>query len=629
MGEFILQFAPEACAGRSRAPMRFALFIIAVAGYDCQRREALAPIGRTAKSRPSGGNIMMRSALVAALMSAAVPVLALAQSADDLKNDHKTPGDVLTYGMGYGQNRFSPLTHINRDNVKRLVPAWSYSMADNRGQEAQPLLKDGIIYLTDHEKTVALDALSGRQIWKSVIEYPPETTRVVCCGIVNRGAALFDGKLYRTTLDAHVIALDIKTGKEVWRTKSSDPKDGYSMTVAPLVANGVVIAGVAGAEFGHRGYLEGLDTQTGQQLWRTYTIPAPGEPGSETWVGDSVLIGGGSTWITGSYDPELDLVFWGTGNPAPWNPLNRKGDNLHTNSILAIQPKTGKVVWSYQKTPNDPFDYDGVNELVQADLTVDGTPRKVIMQADRNGFLYVLERATGKLLKANPFVRVTWAERIDLATGRPVWTDVTKGALEGKQVQVFPALVGGKNWHPMAYNPETKLIYLNSMDFGWDYQLLPLSEVSNLKPGQPAYGVKRPFIYLYEDPNGRGYTRAIDPLTGQSKWAVPNKTPNFAGTLVTAGGLVFTGRLTGEFIALDADTGKTLWEFQTSAGIVGQPITWEHDGKQYLTVTSGATGPYVMRAGDPNLANVPAGGSVWTFKLFEEYSGPQRAASAN
>ncbi len=572
---------------------------------------------------------MMRSALVAALMSAAVPVLALAQSADDLKNDHKTPGDVLTYGMGYAQNRFSPLTHINRDNVKRLVPAWSYSMADNRGQEAQPLVKDGIIYLTDHEKTVALDALSGRQIWKSVIEYPPETTRVVCCGIVNRGAALFDGKLYRTTLDAHVIALDVKTGKEVWRTKSADPKDGYSMTVAPLVADGVVIAGVAGAEFGHRGYLEGLDTQTGKQLWRTYTVPAPGEPGSETWIGDSVLIGGGSTWITGSYDPELDLVFWGTGNPAPWNPLNRKGDNLHTNSILAIQPKTGKVVWSYQKTPNDPFDYDGVNELVQADLTVDGTPRKVIMQADRNGFLYVLERATGKLLKANPFVRVTWAERIDLATGRPVWTDVTKGALEGKQVQVFPALVGGKNWHPMAYNPETKLIYLNSMDFGWDYQLLPLSEVSNLKPGQPAYGVKRPFVYLYEDPNGRGYTRAIDPLTGQSKWAVPNKTPNFAGTLVTAGGLVFTGRLTGEFIALDADTGKTLWEFQTSAGIVGQPITWEHDGKQYLTVTSGATGPYVMRAGDPNLANVPAGGSVWTFKLFEEYSGPQRAASAN
>src|SRR5262249_27034787 len=277
-----------------------------------------AKVGNPKNPTP-GGSDMMRPALLAALMSAALPVLALAQSADDLKNDDKTPGDVLTYGMGYSQQRYSPLTHINRDTVKRLVPAWSYSMADNRGQEAQPLVKDGIIYLTDHEKTVALDALSGREIWKSVIEYPLDTTRVVCCGIVNRGAALFEGRLYRTTLDAHVIALDIKSGKEIWRTKSSDPKDGYSMTVAPLVADGVVIPGVAGAEFGIRGYLEGLDAQTGAQLWRTYTIPAPGEAGSETWPGESLKNGGGSTWITGSYDPDLDLVFWGTGNPAPWN----------------------------------------------------------------------------------------------------------------------------------------------------------------------------------------------------------------------------------------------------------------------------------------------------------------------
>ena len=566
----------------------------------------------------------MKSILVTVLLTVAVPMLALAQSAEDLKNDHKAPGNVLTYGMGYSQQRFSPLTRINRDNVKRLVPAWSYSMADNRGQEAQPLVKDGIIYLTDHEKTVALDALSGHAIWKAMIEYPPETTRVVCCGIVNRGGALFDGKLYRATLDAHVIALDTKTGKEVWRTKSSDPKEGYSMTAAPLVANGVVIVGVAGAEFGHRGYLEGLDPQTGKQLWRTYTIPAPGDPGSETWPGDSGLHGGGSTWITGSYDPELDLVFWGTGNPAPWNPLLRQGDNLYTNSILAIRPKTGKMVWHYQMTPNDPFDYDGVNELVQADLTIDGAPRKVVMQANRNGFLYVVERATGKLLTASKFVKVNWAERVDMATGRPVWTEVTKGALEGKSVQVWPHLTGGKNWHPMSYSPVSKLIYVNTMAFGWDYQPLPREEVANLKPGQPHYGIKRPFVYLFDDPNGRGYLRAIDPLTGQSKWSVPFKSPNFAGTLVTASGLVFTGRLTGEFMAVDAETGKTLWEFQTSAGVVGQPITWELNGQQYVTVTNGATGPYVMRSGDPNLANVPAGGSVWTFKLFEEYSGPQR-----
>jgi len=518
----------------------------------------------------------MKSILVTVLLTVAVPMLALAQSAEDLKNDHKAPGNVLTYGMGYSQQRFSPLTRINRDNVKRLVPAWSYSMADNRGQEAQPLVKDGIIYLTDHEKTVALDALSGHAIWKAMIEYPPETTRVVCCGIVNRGGALFDGKLYRATLDAHVIALDIKTGKEVWRTKSSDPKEGYSMTAAPLVANGVVIVGVAGAEFGHRGYLEGLDPQTGKQLWRTYTIPAPGEPGSETWPGDSGLHGGGSTWITGSYDPELDLVFWGTGNPAPWNPLLRQGDNLYTNSILAIRPKTGKVVWHYQMTPNDPFDYDGVNELVQADLTIDGAPRKVVMQANRNGFLYVIERATGKLLAASKFVKVNWAERVDMATGRPVWTEVTKGALEGKSVQVWPHLTGGKNWHPMSYSPLSKLIYMNTMAFGWDYQPLPREEVANLKPGQPHYGIKRPFVYLFDDPDGRGYLRAIDPLTGQSKWAVPFKSPNFAGTLVTASSLVFTGRLTGEFMAVDAETGKTLWEFQTSAGVVGQPICHRH-----------------------------------------------------
>jgi alcohol dehydrogenase (cytochrome c) len=576
-----------------------------------------------------GGKVLMRVTIMAMLLSAIVPLIVLAQTADELKHDEKTPGDVLTYGMGYSQRRFSPLARINRDNVKRLVPAWSYSMADNRGQEAQPLVKDGVIYLTDHEKTIAIDALSGKQIWKSILEYPPDTTRVVCCGIVNRGAALFDGKLYRTTLDAHVIALDLTTGKEVWRTKSADPQDGFSMTGAPLVANGVVITGVAGAEFGHRGYLEGLDPQTGEQLWRTYSIPAPGEPGSETWAGESMKTGGGSTWITGSYDPELDLVFWGTGNPAPWNPLGRQGDNLYTNSILAIQPSTGKVVWWYQMTPNDPFDYDGVNELVQAELTIDGTPRQVIMQANRNGFLYLLERATGKLLAANKFVKVTWAERIDMATGRPVWTEVTKAALEGQNVQVWPSLIGGKNWHPMSYSPVSQLLYVNTTAFGWDYQPLPREEVSNLKPGQPHYGVKRPLVFLYDDPNGRGYLRAIDPLTGQSKWAVPFQSPNFSGTLVTAGGLVFTGRLTGEFMAVDADTGQRLWEFQTSAGIVGQPITWERDGKQYVTVTSGATGPYVMRAGDPNLANVPAGGSLWTFKLFEEYAALQRGAAAH
>jgi alcohol dehydrogenase (cytochrome c) len=559
---------------------------------------------------------MTRTTMLALLLSAAIPAMAHAQTADELKQDASTPGDVLTYGMGYAQHRYSPLTQINRQNVKRLVPAWAYSMSDNRGLEAQALVKDGAIFLTDHEKTVAVDALTGKEIWKAMIEYPPETTRVVCCGIVNRGAARFDGKLYRTTLDANVIALDIKTGKEVWRTKSSDPAEGYSMTVAPLVANGVVIAGVSGAEYGVRGYLEGLDAQSGKQLWRTYTIPAKGEPGSETWAGDSAKQGGGSTWVTGSYDPELDLVFWGIGNPAPWNPLLRRGDNLHTNSIVAFHPKDGKPVWFYQMTPNDPFDYDGVNELIHADLTIDGTAQKVIMQANRNGFLYVIERTTGKLLRANKFVKVNWADQIDMKTGRPVWSEDTKTVIaEGGKFLIYPAVAGGKNWAPMSFNPITGLLYVNTLDFGMNYETLPADQIANLKAGQPHYGVKFPGHY---DADKRGYLRAIDPLTGKAKWEIPFQSPNIAGTMVTAGGLVFTGQLTGEFFAADADSGKILWQFQTPSGVVGQPITWEKDGRQYITVTSGIGGVYALKSGDPRLVRVPAGGTLWTFKLFED-----------
>jgi alcohol dehydrogenase (cytochrome c) len=567
----------------------------------------------------------MKFNLIAALfVIGALPMIGQAQTASELVSSDTTPANVLTYGMGYAQHRFSALKQIDRDTVKRLVPAWVYSMSDNRGQEAQALVKDGVIFLTDHEKTVAVDAMTGKELWKSMIEYAPETTRVVCCGIVNRGGALFDGKLYRTTLDDYVIALDARTGSEVWRTKSSEPKDGYSMTSAPLVVNAVVIVGVSGAEYGARGYLEGYDAQTGARLWRTYTIPGPGEAGSDSWPPGTASHGGGSTWVTGSYDAELDLVFWGTGNPAPWNPLNRRGDNLYTNSVLAVRPQTGEVVWHYQMSPNDPFDYDGVNEWIVADLAIGGSPRKVIMQANRNGFLYVIDRANGKLLAANPFVKVTWADRIDLATGRPVWSADTKKVIEsGGKMRVYPSVSGGKNWGPMSFSPVAHLLYINTLDFGMDYETAPVEQIANLKPGDPHYGVKFPRVF---DPDKRGYLRAVDPLTGKALWEVPFKSPNIAGTLVTAGGLVFTGQLTGEFMAFNSDTGERLWEFQTSSGVVGQPITWERNGKQYVTVTSGTGGVYALKSGDPNLAHVPAGGSLWTFKLFEEYA-PQRTSS--
>ena len=556
--------------------------------------------------------LTVRVLLLSTLLSAPV----MAQSAKDLINDAKTPDDVLTYGMGYNQQRFSPLTQINTKNVKRLVPAWSYSLANNYGEEAQALVKDGVIYLTSQNKTVAVDALTGKEIWKSMLEYPADTTRVVCCGIVNRGAAIYDGKLFRTTLDAHVIALDLKTGKELWNVKSSGVDDGGAMTGAPLVANGVVMNGIAGAEYGVRGFIEGHDPNTGKQLWRIYTVPRPGEKGADTWPDNAARASGGSTWNTGSYDPDLDLVFWGVGNPAPWNPLDRKGDDLYTDSILAFHPKTGEIVWHYQTSPNDPFDHDGINSIVLADMKTPQGVRKVVMQASRNGFFYVLDRATGKLLAANNYVKVTWADGVDLATGRPRWTMDMKSVIENTtKITTFPSISGGTNWFPMSYSPVTGLAYVNTLNMGMEYQPLPRSEVHDLKVGDPYRGVK--ISNVYPDSH-RGILKAIDPMTGKAKWEVPFTSPNWAGTMVTAGGVVFTGELTGEFIALDAKTGKILWKFQTPSGIIGQPITWERNGKQYVTVTSGTGGVYVLKTPDPNLAHVPAGGSLWTFKLFDE-----------
>ncbi len=559
----------------------------------------------------------MRSIIIATAFTMALPVAAFAQSDEDLRNAGKNLSDILTYGMSYNQQRFSPLDQINRQTVKRLVPAWSYSMTSNHGEESQALIKDRVMYVTSHDKTVAVDALTGKEIWKTLIEYAPETTRVVCCGIVNRGAAIYQGKLFRTTLDARVVALDMKTGKEVWSVKSADTKDGYAMTGAPLIANGVVINGVAGAEFGSRGFLEGHDPATGKTLWRWYTVPRPGEPGADTWPDNAVAASGGSTWTTGSYDPELDLVFWGIGNPAPWNPLLRKGDNLYTESIVALRPKTGELIWHYQMSPNDPFDHDGVNALVQADIPTASGTRKVVMQAGRNGFFYVLERATGKLIAANTYVKVTWASGVDLETGRPVWTEPTKQVINGPaKITTYPNISGGTNWFPMSYSPLTGFAYVNTIAIGMVYEPESIETIKNLKPGQPHYGVKRQ--NLFPDPEPRGYLKAIDPLTGKSKWETGFKSPNWAGTLVTAGGLVFTGTLTGEFVAVDVDTGKILWQFQTPSGIIGQPVTWERDGKQYVTITSGIGGVYALKTPDPNLTNVPAGGTLWTFKLFEE-----------
>ncbi|ERF81941.1 methanol/ethanol family PQQ-dependent dehydrogenase [Bradyrhizobium viridifuturi] len=552
---------------------------------------------------------MRRIALAASLVILA-SYGASAQTNEQLVKGATDTSNVLNYGMGYNLQRFSTLNQINKDTVKNLVPVWNYSLNDDRSEESQPLVYQGVLYVTTHNATIAIDAKTGKQIWKTKVEYPAETPRIVCCGIINRGAALYDGKLFRTTLDANVIALDAKTGKELWREKAADIKEGYSMTVAPLVADGVVITGISGAEFGTRGFIDGWDPATGKKLWRTYTIPTPDEPGGDTWKGDTWKLGGGSTWITGSYDAELNTVYWGIGNPGPFNAAVRPGDNLYTCSVLALDPKTGKIKWHYQFSPNNPFDYDSVAEMVLADMNVEGKPTKVLMDANRNGFFYVLDRTNGKLLAANPYVNVNWATGVDMKTGRPIETDIVKDARDGKKVTVYPSILGGKNWEPMSFNPQTGLAYANTLAFGGKYK----SEPATFKQGEWYVGMD--LTDPWEWGTGpRGHLKAIDPMTGKAKWEAPSDIPRFSGVLSTAGGVVFSGQLTGEFEAFDADTGKKLWQFQTGSGIEGQPITWQQDGVQYVAVNSGYGGVYSLFSGDERLAKVPPGGSLWVFAV--------------
>ena len=537
---------------------------------------------------------------------------ASAQSADQLVKGATDTANVLNYGMGYNLQRFSPLTQINKDNAKNLVPVWNYSFADDRSEESQPLVYQGVLYVTTHNATMAVDAKTGKQIWKSKIDYPAETPRVVCCGIINRGAALFDGKVFRTTLDANVIALDAKTGKELWRQKAADIKEGYSMTVAPLVADGVVITGISGAEFGTRGFIDGWDPATGKHLWRTHTVPTPDEPGGDTWKGDTWKLGGGSTWITGSYDPEQNTVFWGVGNPGPFNAAVRPGDNLYTCSVLALDPKTGKMKWHFQFSPNNPFDYDAVAEMVLADMNVEGKPTKVLMNANRNGFFYVLDRSNGKLLAANPYVKVNWASSIDLKTGKPVETDVTRDAREGKKVTVYPSILGGKNWQPMSFNPQTGLVYIPTNNVCMDWSV---SDV-NYKRGVFYLGAEFP---TKAGPGGfLGELVAWDPIANKKVWSIKEDLPFNGGTLTTGGNLVFSGNLHGDFRAIDAKNGKVLWSKNLGSGIGAGPVTYSVDGKQYVAIVVGRTAALPAFLGDIGkqmVAAAPEGGSLFVFAL--------------
>jgi alcohol dehydrogenase (cytochrome c) len=530
----------------------------------------------------------------------------------ELNNAGRNTDEVLTYGMSYNHNRYSPLAQINRGNIKRLVPVWNVSLQNDLGEQAQPMIYDGVMFVSNARWTYAIDALTGAVIWRTAVNYDPGTPSVVCCGVSNKGVAIFEGKVFRTTLDAHVVALDMKTGKEVWKHKVAEWKEGYSQTVAPLVANGVVITGCSGAEFGTRCFLDGWDPHTGKKLWRRYTTAGPGEKGHETWEPrETYLNGGASTWITGSYDPELDLVYWGTGNAGPWNGDNRKGDNLYAASVIAIRPKTGEIAWHYQFAPNDVWDWDSW-EMIQAEIPVNGQKRKVVMHVARNGFLYVLDRTNGQLLSAKPYEKVNWATHIDMATGRPVESEESRKLRRGEVIDMWPSINGAKNWGHAAFNPNTGLLYVNTNHSYSTYKFIPLGPY---KPGARYQFIENKYPPTPKD-TPSGHMEAIDPMTGKAKWRTPLiGQRNMSAMLATGGGLLFTGKNTGEFIALDADTGNVVWSFKTGSGINAQAITWTRNGKQYVTILSGLGGVTSGRRGLPD--TIPLGGSVWTFALLD------------
>lgn len=531
------------------------------------------------------------------------------------------------YGGDNGNTRYSTSKQINAENVTDLKVAWTLQLGSLRSQESTPIVVGDMMYVTSSfgPKTLfAVDAKTGEVRWRYSPEMPKGIEQYACCDVNNRGVAVADGKVIVGQLDANVVALDAKTGKEAWKTSIVDPTMGAVITSPPLVAGKVVITGYAGGEYGVRGSLVGLDLATGKELWRTYTIPGPGEPGHESWKGDSWKYGGGAVWNVGSYDPELNLVYFGTSNASPWSGAVRGNDssdigkftNLYTASMLAVNPADGKISWHYQFTPHDVWDYDGVNELVLSDLEIEGKKTPVVMQANRNGFFYVLDRRDGKLLSAKQFVEnVNWATSVDLKTGRPVEAanNEKRPRLKKKASNICPNLLGGKNWMPMSYNPEMGLVFMPTLNLCMDLEGVQ----QEYKRGSFYLGVN--FDLGKVGPGGyMGGFKAYDPVKQTEVWFNKDDLPYTGGALSTAGGLVFHGDIKGWFKALDAKTGKLLWKFNAGTGISQAPITYELDGKQYIAIVAGRTlsiPAFVGPIGEKMIAASSEGGALLVFEL--------------
>ncbi|MBS8225133.1 PQQ-dependent methanol/ethanol family dehydrogenase [Vannielia litorea] len=580
---------------------------------------------------------LMTAAMVSLLAGAGSATAQVTE--EDLANDQASTSDVLTNGMGRHLQRYSPLDILNKDNVKNLQPAWAFSLGGEkqRGQETQPLVHDGIMYITgSYSRLYAIDLKTGSELWQYDARLPEGI--LPCCDVINRGAAIYGDNVYFGTLDARLVALNAKTGDVVWNKKIADYKAGYSYTAAPLIVHGKVIVGNSGGEFGIVGTVYAYDAENGDLIWTRPTIEGHmgtlnGEESTMTgelnasWPGDMWKTGGGATWLGGSYDADTNTLVFGAGNPAPWNSWLRNagqnndgsGDNLYAASRIGIDPDTGEIKWHFQTTPREGWDYDGVNEVVAYE---DREGNKRFATADRNGFFYVLNREDGAFVSAVPFVKdISWAEGID-ENGRPIFVeenrpgDPSKAAdgAKGEVVFASPSFLGGKNWMPMAFSQKTGNFYVPSNEWGMDIWNEPIT----YKKGAAYLGSGFTIKPNYEDHIGS--LKAIDPDTGEIKWEFKNDAPLWGGVMTTAGGLVFTGTPEGRFIAFDDETGEELWSFQTGSGIVGQPITWETDGEQYVSIISGWGGAVPLWGGEvaKKVNYLNQGGLLWTFRLPKE-----------
>ena len=495
-----------------------------------------------------------------------------------LVNAADEPQNWLMYSGTFDSQRHSGLEQVHTRNVDRLELKWAYQIPEIDRAETTPLVVDGVMFVTEApSNAVALDAATGRQYWRYEHELPDDLR--ICCGRNNRGVAILGETLFMSTLDAHLVAIDARTGNVVWNREVADHRAGYSKTAAPLIVRDQVVTGIAGGEYGIRGFLDSYNAETGEQEWRAWTIPGPDHPDNRTWAGDSWRTGGSPTWITGSYDPELDLVYWGTGNPGPdWNGDVRLGDNLYADSALALNAATGDLAWYFQFTPHDVHDWDAIQVPILGDIVYAGEQRKVMMWANRNAFYYTLDRETGEFLVGTPFAQQTWAEGLD-ENGRPIRVPNTAPTPEG--VVVSPPIGGGTNWWSPAFSPRTQLFYVNAFDGEQEY----FTRDEEYTEGETFMGGGGNNVLPID--HYQSYIRAIDPATGNIRWEYPIAPRSTSGLLSTEGDLVFGGTVDGYFFALDAVSGEELWHINVGSRVHSGPMTYAVNGEQYVSIAAG------------------------------------------